>query len=82
MTDRFTGSMDPARNGYTIVPGPEALNPPVKALWANVAGTVTVEGADGSSIELVVSAPGPVDFAPVKVTAWTGAAGTLKGLWG
>ena len=80
-TPRTSGSFDPARNWYVIVPGAAALTPRPKALYANVAGTLTCVGDDDNSVGFTVAAAGPVDLSPVKVTAWTGAAGTLIGLW-
>lgn len=74
---RFTSTFDPARNWYAITPGPDALEPRPKALWANSAGTITAVGDDDNDEDFVVPGPGPVAISPVKVTAWTGGAGLI-----
>lgn len=62
-------TMAPALSGYAITPSSSELDPPVKALWANQACTVTMTGADAVSFSVTVDGAGPIPFAPVKVTA-------------
>lgn len=82
MADRITGSMDPGRNIYNVVPGPGALNPRPKALWVNEACSLTLVGDDGIAETVVLAGPGPVPMSPVKVTASTAQAGMIKAIWG
>ena len=68
----------PARSGYQITPSGDGLDPPVKALWVNQSCTLTVTGSDGVSFTIAAPGAGPIDLAPVKVTAIS--TGTVIGL--
>ena len=68
----------PALSFYSITPSASALDPAVKALWANQACTITMEGADGTSLTVTVDGAGAIPLAPVKVTAVS--TGTVFGL--
>ena len=84
MSDRFTGTIDPARSWFTIVPDNDAdLEPRVKALWINEACTIDLMGEDGETESFIVESAGPIDLAPRRVmTSSTASAGAIKGLWG
>jgi len=65
------GRSDPGQSHFTITPGASALNPRPRAIYANTAGTVTVEDATGVSVVYNVLAGQVLPFSAVKITAAT-----------
>ncbi len=84
MPERFTSSIDPARDGVIIVKSDtQTLDPKIKALWANAAGTLIWDGETGIDIHMVIPGPGPVPVVPKRVkTASSFTAGQLVGMMG
>lgn len=84
MADRFTGSMDPARDGISITPDDDSdIDSRIKAIWANAAGTLVWDGVEGTDLSIVIAGAGPVPVKPRRIkTASSFAAGQLVGLFG
>lgn len=67
-----------AKNGYPITPSSAVLDPPVKAVHVNQACTITMVGADGTSLAITMDGAGVPPMIPIKVTAIS--TGTVVGL--
>lgn len=62
---------DPAEKHYLIAPGPGFLDPIPSALLCNVAGTATIEDAEGTAIPYNLAVGQEVSIRARRVTAAT-----------